>query len=61
VAGVVETAREEAEEDKRSWCVFRGDLVREIARMALRKHRGLRADNSSVFLTVRWVSRLKRT
>ena len=31
VAGVVKTAREESEEDKRSWCVFRGDLVRDFA------------------------------
>jgi len=46
VAAVVETAREEAGEDKRSWRVFRGDLVREIARMVLRKDRGSRVDNS---------------
>ena len=43
---MVETAREEAEEDKRSWGVLRGDLVREIARMALRKDRGPQVDNS---------------
>jgi hypothetical protein len=35
----VETAREEVEEDKRSRRVFGGDLVREIARMGLRKDR----------------------
>ena len=29
--GMVKTAREEGEEDKRSWCVFRGDLVRDFA------------------------------
>ena len=45
MAEVVETPREE-DEDKRSWRVFRGDLVREIARMALRKGRGLGVDNS---------------
>ena len=43
-SGVVETAREK-DEDKRSWLVFRGDLVREIARMALRKDRGPRVDS----------------
>ena len=37
---VVETTREEVEEDKRSRRVFSGDLVREITRMALRKDRG---------------------
>ena len=31
VVRMVKTAREEGEEDKRSWCVFRGDLVRDIA------------------------------
>ena len=35
----VETTREEVEEDKRSRRVFGVDLVREIARMALRKDR----------------------
>ena len=40
VAGVAETAHEENEEDKRSWRVFRGNLVREIARMAPHKDRG---------------------
>lgn len=43
---MVETAHEEAEEDKRSWRVLRGDLVREIARMVLRRDRGPRVDNS---------------
>ena len=38
---VVETTREEVEEDKRSRRVFGGDSVREIARMALRKDRRL--------------------
>jgi len=42
---VVETAREEDEEDKRWWRVFHGDLVRDIVHMALRKRRGLRVDN----------------
>ena len=46
VAGAVEIAREEVEEDKRSRRVLRGDLVREIVRMVLRKDRGLRVDNS---------------
>ena len=42
----METAREEGD-DKRSWGMFRGDLVREIARIALRKDRGPRqVDNS---------------
>ena len=35
----METTREEVEEDKRSRRVFGVDLVREIARMALRKDR----------------------
>jgi len=42
VAGMVKIVSED-EEDKRSWRVFRGDLnhlVRDIARMALRKNRG---------------------
>lgn len=47
VAGVVRTAREEAEENKRSRCAFRGDLVKDIARMAVRKDRGPRVDNSN--------------
>jgi hypothetical protein len=46
VAGVVRTAREEVEENKRSWCAFRGDLVENIARIAVRKDRGPRVDNS---------------
>ena len=37
---MVRTAREEVEENKRSWCAFRGDLVKDIARMAVRKDRG---------------------
>ena len=42
----METAREKDEDDKRSWRVFRGDLVSEIARMApLRKDRGPRVDS----------------
>ena len=43
--GGVETAREKDEDDKRSWRVFRGDLVGEMARMALRKDRGPRVDS----------------
>ena len=42
----METAREKDEEDKRSWRVFCGDLVREVARIALRKDRDSRVDNS---------------
>ena len=33
VAEVVQAAREEVEEDKRSWFMFYGDLVREVVRM----------------------------
>ena len=35
--------------------MFRGDLVRDIARMALRKNHP-RVDNSPIFLARRWVS-----
>jgi hypothetical protein len=55
VAGVVRTAREEAEENKRSRCAFRGDLVKDIVRMAVRKDRGPRVDNSiGVLRRVGW-------
>ena len=57
MAGVTETAREEDEEDKRSWRVFCSDLVREIARMALREDRSPQEDNSIGFLAVWRVSR----
>lgn len=47
MAGAVVATREE---DKRSWRVLRGDSVREIARMGLRKGRWLRVDNSVCIL-----------
>lgn len=40
VAELVEVACEEVEEDKRSWFMFYGDLVREVVRMTLGKARG---------------------
>ena len=43
---MVETECEEDDEDERSWRVFRSDLVRDIARMALRKDRGRRVGKS---------------
>ena len=59
MAGMMETARRhgECEEDKRPWCVFHNDVVREIARMTLHEDCGLQANNTSVLLTVRWASR----
>lgn len=51
---MVRTAHREVEENKRSWCAFRGDLVKDIARMAVRKDRGPRVDNSIGVLRL-WV------
>ena len=59
--GGVETAREKDEDNKRSWRVFRGDLVSEMGSMALRRIVAHGWIARSVFLAVWWVSRRKRT
>jgi hypothetical protein len=46
VTGIVETVCEEDDEDRRPWRVFRGDLVRDTAHMALREDCNARVDNS---------------